>query len=111
MFFLQTFPRGQISSISKSHTYIYIYIIYIYIYIYTYTYTYTSYVYIYIYIDRPNPMAFPRVFLWFFRTQEMMEKFKKYDVDNDGKISKKELITWVFGPNGEDEKAWLGDHA
>jgi Ca2+-binding EF-hand superfamily protein len=35
----------------------------------------------------------------------MMEKFKKYDVDNDGKISKKELVTWVFGPNGADEKA------
>ena len=34
-----------------------------------------------------------------------MEKFKKYDVDNDGKISKKELVTWVFGPNGADEKA------
>ena len=35
----------------------------------------------------------------------MMEKFKKYDVDNDGKISKKELVTWVFSPNGADEKA------
>ena len=40
-----------------------------------------------------------------FDSQEMMEKFKKYDVDGDGKISKKELVTWVFGPNGADEKA------